>query len=47
MTKGKSVLVPIAHGTNAIEAATIIEVLRRADSEVTVAKVEPARSHLE
>ena len=36
----KSVLVPIADGTEEIEAVCIIDVLRRAESSVTVASVD-------
>jgi 4-methyl-5(b-hydroxyethyl)-thiazole monophosphate biosynthesis len=36
---GKKVLVPIADGIEEIEAVTIIDTLRRAESEVTVASV--------
>ncbi len=35
----KKVLIPIADGTEEIEAVTIIDVLRRAEAEVTVASV--------
>lgn len=37
----KKVLVPISNGCEELEAVTIINVLRRADAEVTVASVEP------
>jgi 4-methyl-5(b-hydroxyethyl)-thiazole monophosphate biosynthesis len=39
----KSVLVPIANGTEEIEAVIIIDVLRRANADVTVASVEDER----
>ncbi|MGB6282295.1 MAG: DJ-1/PfpI family protein, partial [Syntrophobacteria bacterium] len=35
----KKILVPIANGTEEIEAVCIIDVLRRAESSVTVASV--------
>ena len=35
----RKILVPIAHGTEEIEAVTIIDVLRRGGLEVWVAKV--------
>lgn len=40
----KTVLVPIADGTEEIEAVCIIDVLRRAGAEVIVASVQPALS---
>ncbi|KAK9862272.1 hypothetical protein WJX84_009616 [Apatococcus fuscideae] len=39
----KTVLVPIANGSEEIEAVTIIDVLRRAGASVTVASVEDTR----
>ena len=39
----KKVLVPIANGTEELEAVTIIDVLRRADAMVTVASVGELR----
>ena len=36
----KKVLVPIAHGSEEIEAVCIIDVLRRSSADVTVASVE-------
>jgi 4-methyl-5(b-hydroxyethyl)-thiazole monophosphate biosynthesis len=35
----KRVLVPIAHGTEELEAVTIIDILRRAQLQVCVSKV--------
>ncbi|GAB4834129.1 hypothetical protein Ancab_032392 [Ancistrocladus abbreviatus] len=37
----KKVLVPIAHGTEEMEAVIMVAVLRRAGADVTVASVEP------
>ncbi len=36
----RSVLIPLAHGSEDIESVTLIDVLRRAQAEVTVASVE-------
>lgn len=38
--KAPSVLVPIAHGSESLEAVCIVNVLRRAELEVTVASIE-------
>ncbi|MDR3415576.1 MAG: DJ-1/PfpI family protein [Nevskia sp.] len=38
--KTPTVLVPVAHGSESLEAVTIVNVLRRAELEVTVASVE-------
>lgn len=40
---GKNVLVPVADGTEDLEAVAIIDVLRRADAKVTVASVTGSR----
>jgi 4-methyl-5(b-hydroxyethyl)-thiazole monophosphate biosynthesis len=40
LTMSKTVLVPIADGSEDIEAVTIIDILRRAGAEVTVASVD-------
>ncbi len=40
---GKNVLVPVADGTEDLEAVAIIDVLRRADATVTVASVTGSR----
>ncbi|HOK94569.1 MAG TPA: DJ-1/PfpI family protein [Anaerohalosphaeraceae bacterium] len=40
MTERKTVLVPIADGTEEIEAVVMIDVLRRSGAEVTVASVD-------
>ena len=40
---GKSVLVPIADGTEDLEAVAIIDILRRADAKVTVASITGSR----
>ena len=40
---GKSVLVPVADGTEDLEAVAIIDVLRRADAKVTVASITGSR----
>ncbi|XP_062091204.1 protein DJ-1 homolog C [Humulus lupulus] len=37
----KKVLVPVGHGTEEMEAVIIVDVLRRAGADVTVASVEP------
>ena len=42
----KKVLVPIADGTEEIEAVTVIDVLRRAGAEVTVMSVEDGRNEV-
>jgi 4-methyl-5(b-hydroxyethyl)-thiazole monophosphate biosynthesis len=40
MTAAARVLVPIAHGSESLETVTIVNVLRRAEVEVTVASIE-------
>jgi 4-methyl-5(b-hydroxyethyl)-thiazole monophosphate biosynthesis len=40
------VLVPIANGTEPMEAAITIDVLRRAGAQVSVASVEPAAAQV-
>ena len=40
---GKSVLVPVANGTEDLEAVAIIDILRRADAKVTVASITGSR----
>ena len=40
---GKSVLVPVAEGTEDLEAVAIIDVLRRAEAKVTVASITGSR----
>ena len=42
----KSVLVPIANGSEEMEAITIIDVLRRAEADVIVASIEESREIL-
>jgi len=42
----RKVLVPIADGTEEIEAVTVIDVLRRAGAEVTVMSVEDGRNEV-
>ena len=39
----KTALIPIANGSEEIEVVTMIDVLRRADIEVTVASVRRSR----
>ncbi|SMF04343.1 4-methyl-5(b-hydroxyethyl)-thiazole monophosphate biosynthesis [Alteromonadaceae bacterium Bs31] len=41
-----SVLVPIADGTEELEAVTVIDVLRRAGAEVSIASVMPSKNIL-
>lgn len=38
--KAPTVLVPVAHGSESLETVTIVNVLRRAELEVTVASIE-------
>jgi 4-methyl-5(b-hydroxyethyl)-thiazole monophosphate biosynthesis len=42
----KKILVPIADGSEEIEAACIIDTLRRSGAEVTVASIEPGRKEV-
>ena len=44
---GKKVLVPIADGSEEIEAVCIIDTLRRANAQVIVASVHPGRRQIE
>ena len=45
-TTTKKVLIPVADGTEEIEAVTVIDVLRRAGAEVTVMSVEDGRNEV-